>query len=504
MSTGTVLPGGSPGVNEISDPYVALVECDVEVVVAAARVGPSQRQLELQAKTLSGELRSESYRLDRDPGRVLRLFDALGLDASAQLIVDDLVGRHMVLDVDVHGAWCCERPATVSTVPTTLAITLQDVRDAYKRYLLIDDVGVIDAPLAARIAHDFKDTEAIALVVVGPSSSVKTEVVSPLGKATKGHALSDLSSKTLVSGWHGTAGNASLLNKLKDNVLVVKDLTTILSGRADERAKVLGQLREILDGSYQQAWGNSESIDWTGKVSVVAACTPVIDAHYAAIAQLGTRFVYIRTAIDDPNAIAVKAMVDGAASKQARAKAAQVVVDFIAQFRPVDLKAIGLSEVHRDELARWATFLATARTPVIRDPYGREIVEVPVVEGPARAVKQLHQLAAARARLDSRTTVEAADIALVRRIAWDSIPLLRARVLASVLRLHTAVITAVAEDVQRLGTTMIRRCLDDLYALGLLNREDYGESYRYVPSAALDGIEPVVPTVPEKSSKGDK
>lgn len=413
----------------------------------------------------------------------------------------------MVVDVDEHGSWCCERPVPVpgSTSRTAPAITLQDVRDAYRAYLLINDDDVIDAPLAARVAHDFTDAESIAIVIVGPSSSVKTEVVSPLGKAIKGHALSDLSSKTLVSGWRTSTGNASLLNKLKDNVLVVKDLTTILSGRADERAKVLGQLREILDGSYQQEWGNGESLDWTGKVSVVAACTPVIDAHYAAIAQLGTRFVYIRTAIDDPNAIAVKAMKDGAASKQARAKAAQVVVDFVAQFTPVALNTIALSDEHETELARWATYLATARTPVIRDPYGREIVETPVVEGPARAVKQLHQFAAARARLDGRTAIEDVDIALARRIAWDSVPLVRARVITSVLKRRATLITEVADDVQRLGTTMIRRCLEDLYALGLLDREKYGDSYRYVPSQALDGIAPVVVrTVPGKSSEGDK
>lgn len=500
--------------------------CDVEVEIVNARVGPSRRLLEIEVKTASGDFWQDGYSLS-DPRRILALAEATGLGRVSGFAPSDFVGRRMLVDVDEQGNWCCERPVrspprasmkvtVAAPTPTNVSvaapkptITLQDVRDAYKTYLLIDDDAVIDAPLAAHVAHGFAESEAVALVVVGPSSSVKTEVVCPLGSPKiKGHSISDLTSKTLVSGWRSSKGNASLLNTLHDNVLVIKDLTTILSGRADERAKVLGQLREILDGSYQQEWGNGESIDWTGKLSVVAACTPVLDQHHAAIAQLGTRFLYIRTAIDDPNAIALKAMKDGAASKQARANAKQVVVDFLGQFLPVPLNTIGLPDEHCDKLAHWATFLATARTPVIRDSYGREIVEAPVVEGPARAVKQLHQLAAARARLDGRRTIEGADLAFATRIAWDSIPLLRARVLASVLKKREVTIKDVAEDVQRLGATLVRRSLEDLYALGLLDRtkEQADGGYRCVPSAALDGIEPVesVRRVPEKTSEGDK
>src|SRR5262249_14423264 len=118
--------------------------------------------------------------------------------------------------------------------------------------------------------------------------------------------------------------------------------------------------------------------------------------------------------------------------------------------------------------------------------------ETPVVEGPARAVKQLHMIAAARARIDGRAVISSQDIALAKRVAWDSVPILRARVLAAVLKLPRATVEQVEANVQRGAVTPIRRALEDLYVLGLVRREG-NKAHRYSTGEQLEGITPVVP-----------
>lgn len=508
------MPDARSGVNgncTTANPCVgAATDADVEIItICLDRAGRDLLYVDAQVTSgpYRGQALQEMYRLDPTSdharGRLLSFALATGLGRAAGFRASDLVGRRMIVEANGTGGWCRERPlySPVATTPRAvagaLAITRTDVRDAFRTYLLIEDDAIIEAPLAVRIAHDFVDAEALALVTVGPSSSGKTEITVAIGGSHKGYPISDLTSRTLVSGWRYSAGNASLINRLKDNVLCIKDLTSILSGRADERAKILGQLRELLDGSYERDWGNGEHLDWAGKLSIIGACTPIIDQHHEAIAQLGTRFLYVRTAIADATAIAKAAMERGGASKQARAHAAQVVKDFVAQFAPVALAGIALSDEHRDELARWAVFLATARAPVPRDPYRRDIIETPVVEGPARAVKQLHMIAAARARLEGRAVISSQDVALARRIAWDSVPSLRARVLAAVLETPGAIVEQVEADVQPGAATPIRRALEDLYVLGLVRREG-SKAHRYSAGEQLEDIAPGVPGKPSE------
>ena len=391
---------------------------------------------------------------------------------------------------------------------TTLPLTLDDVHAAYATYLQLDDPLTITIPLAARIAHEWEDAEAIALAIIGASSSAKTELVVPFGLAAKGYALSSLTPQTLLSGWRTAAGNQSLLLRLIDHVLAIKDLTSILSGRPDERAKVLGQLREILDGAYDQTWGTGDRVAWQGKVSVITACTPVIDQHHDAIAQLGTRWLYLRTSVSDPEAQARAALSRGGASKGARAQAVQVVVDYVDQYGAMPLAAIPLDDDHQAAIASWATLLAATRTPVVRDRYRRDIIEVPVPEGPARAAKQLHMIAAAYARMCARQTVTDADIKIIERLVWDSMPHLRARVLRIIVDRPGIGASQIAAAISARMTTTIGRVVEDLAVLGVIEKAAGGwrlSGEHHLPSpppASSRGCAPARSSGPPARSDG--
>ena len=79
-------------------------------------------------------------------------------------------------------------------------------------------------------------------------------------------------------------------------VLVIKDVTTILSMSGDARDKVLSGLREVYDGKWFRDIGvdGGRRLTWEGRLAVVGAVTTAWDTHQSVIAMMGDRFVLIR------------------------------------------------------------------------------------------------------------------------------------------------------------------------------------------------------------------
>ena len=115
------------------------------------------------------------------------------------------------------------------------------------------------------------------LMVVGPSSGAKTELLSLLRGVETIFELSDLTDKTLASGLtldpgesrasHPNAARPGLLERLSNEILVFKDFTTVLSMNRDRRQKVLAQLREVYDGKFDGSWGTGKELHWKGRLA---------------------------------------------------------------------------------------------------------------------------------------------------------------------------------------------------------------------------------------------
>jgi len=72
---------------------------------------------------------------------------------------------------------------------------------------------------------------------------------------------------------------------------LLKDFTTVLSMHREKRAKILAQLREIHDGMFKRNFGTDETKIWKGRITIIAAVTPVLDRHISIFAALGERFL---------------------------------------------------------------------------------------------------------------------------------------------------------------------------------------------------------------------
>src|SRR4030095_1621463 len=176
-------------------------------------------------------------------------------------------------------------------------------------YLLIEDRDAVPLMLAAVVAH-WLDCSPVWLMIIGPPSSAKTELITLLRDVKHVHFLSDLSPNTLASGFNVSAHTKepSLLDKLKDNVIAIKEMTTILEKRAEARAEIFAQLREVYDGVFNKNWGTGKDLVWEGRVSLVAGVTDEIDRHHVAMSALGPRFLFLRMQQADRKAVASRAL----------------------------------------------------------------------------------------------------------------------------------------------------------------------------------------------------
>jgi len=150
-----------------------------------------------------------------------------------------------------------------------LPLPLAEVKAVVNKWLSLEDDTVVDVMLAVVVANRL-NTDPSWLLVVGPPSSAKTEILRALTGHPKAYFLSNLTPTTLVSGLKpkGKLPEPSLLPKLDGKTLVLKDFTTVLSMRHDNQAEILAQLREIYDGSYSKAFGNGKVINWEGHVGL--------------------------------------------------------------------------------------------------------------------------------------------------------------------------------------------------------------------------------------------
>jgi 5S rRNA maturation endonuclease (ribonuclease M5)/DNA-binding transcriptional ArsR family regulator len=363
------------------------------------------------------------------------------------------------------------------------AMAYDELRAAFEKWLALPDDLAIRFVLSVVIANRLSGDPLWAFVV-GPSGSSKTELVNPLTTLEFVRPLDQLTTNTFLSGKQRKDPNASLLLQLPYGaILLIRDFSSILDMHREKRDEIFSQLRKIYDGHLARATGEggeSAYISWTGKIGVLACCTPAIERYRSLSTTLGERFIYFYMHTTDRLTIARAARVNRPALREMREELAQAVKRFF------DGLSIPQSVEMPDDIGEWiarvADFVAVARTGVERDSYSasKEILESPDPEIPSRLAQQLDVLTCAHAVLMGRNRVECGDIELTRHVALASIPTTRRRIIALFAKeAWRELTTAEVANALDLPTNTIRRHLEDLTALGLLKRRE-GDTNAYV------------------------
>jgi len=342
---------------------------------------------------------------------------------------------------------------------------ITEVEAVFSKWLLMPDMGALHFALAVVVGHRLAGDPLWGLLVAPPSGT-KTEIIRSLEAVPGIYPLSELTARTFASGLEGGKRETSLLPRLTDHILTLKDFTTVLTMYREERQAVLAQLREIYDGRFDKAWGTGKELHWRGRLGFLAGVTPIIDLHHAVHQVLGERFILYRLAQPDRRDMAVRALRGRGREEEMRQELRDVVARFVAS---LDFGASpNLPETFEERLAALADFVSRARSGVVRERYSRDLTLAPEPEAPARLAKQLATLAVGHAMIHAADGVEEADYAFVYRVALDCLPQVRLQVVEVLWGATDQITTSQVAEQIGYPTTTARRTLEDMAALGIV------------------------------------
>jgi len=272
------------------------------------------------------------------------------------------------------------------------------------------------------------DIKPIWAYLIGPSSAGKTTILDPLAGHESIYATDMLTKASLLPGMgmgrptEKTANMAiknSLLNQADGKILVIKDLSPLLTEDYKELKAVMGILRSAYDGTFAKNFGNIGRVEITCRFGLIAAVTDAIDDHAIVDAELGQRFIGYRMpaiSLKDERAIC-DAILNNKESElnEALHEAAYEMLDR-------EPKEPSITKRQADALMYAAEVVAVARTAIKRDRYTHD-ASVSRPERTARLYSQLINLAKGVAMARGHRRVMGEDVVFVRHIAAHTLPL---------------------------------------------------------------------------------
>jgi len=340
------------------------------------------------------------------------------------------------------------------------------------------DLDAINVVLATAAAERLNG-DPLWLLLISGSGNAKTETVCSLAGAgaiitstiaSDGALLSATPKRDKSKDAHG-----GLLRRLGNRgVLVIKDVTSILSMSRDMRAMVLAALREIHDQRWERNVGSNGglTLTWTGRIAVIGACTTAWDRAYDVVASMGDRFVVLRMDSSVGRQLAgYKAIANTGDEARMRTALSEAAAEVLQRVRPNI--AIRPMPAETDQLLAAADVVALCRTGVDYD-YQGHIVDAHAPEMPTRLAKQLVQVLRGGCAIGLDRD---AALRLALRCARDSMPPLRLAILDDVATHPHSRTRDIRQRLNKPRTTVDRQ-LQALHMLGVLTCDEIEDPTR--------------------------
>jgi len=312
----------------------------------------------------------------------------------------------------------------------------QGLRQVVQNYLHLDDPWVIDIALGTVVANTLPG-EPLWVLLVNPASTGKTEFVQMFNKVPFCGWLPEVTENTFLSGLKSSNTNKegkdsrkhSLLHRWTNpellggkspiRVMLVQDLTGLITVNKGKRDAVFGQLRQIYDGRFVRSTGMGEDLLWEGYLGLLGAVTPVYDQVAELNSILGERFMLYRPHRKQIEAEAHKALeiTDPSWRGIVAKEATKAVVDAVRL-----LPQIQIPKWVTNRLISLSLVTTTGRTGVVRDGYRRALTYLPESEGPGRFIKQLKKLLQGLCAVRGFRRPNEKELAILAKVARDTIP----------------------------------------------------------------------------------
>ena len=319
------------------------------------------------------------------------------------------------------------------------------------------------------------DVKPVWAYLIGPSSCGKTTILDPMDGHESIVSLDTLSKASLLPGvkpgrpTKKTAEMAirnSVLSQADGKILVIKDLSPLLTEDYKELKSILGILRSAYDGKFSKAFGNIGRIDIKCRFGLIAAVTDAIDRHSIMDSELGQRFIgYRMPAISTQEELAIcDAILNNKESElnEALHEAACEMLDR-------EPKEPSITKRQADTIKYTAKIIALARTSITRDKFTYD-PRVSRPERMARLYSQLISLAKGVAMARGHRRVMGEDVVFVRHVAAHTLSLDMLRLLN--MFLDKRILTAqTLHDRFKWCSATCHRTLENLELIGITERE---------------------------------
>jgi hypothetical protein len=347
---------------------------------------------------------------------------------------------------------------------------LEDLRSriAHWLHIPVEDADVIDFVLAVYKSNELAG-DPLWGHVIDASGGGKTEVLRSLRNRSDTYFLSGLTEKTLISGYRDPkhpGQDPSLLPKLNGKVLIIKDLSPLLSMRRESRNVILAQLRDAYDGFTDQGRGNVGRVSYQSRFSVLAASTLAVDRFDAIDEELGERSVKFRMRSTHTSDKVQQAIKNVGRDSGMRDEIERAVSRFLNGL-PKGTHNQQIPDALLQPLTVIADFTAIVRSHVARDRQ-HNLRYLPRPEVGTRLGKELAKLLVSLAAVRMKPAPSLQELRTVARVAEDCMPPNRLLVLRAIRQYGTLRLADIVRETG-LPRTTAAQVLDDLRVVKVIN-----------------------------------
>ena len=299
---------------------------------------------------------------------------------------------------------------------------LRDLEDLFAEYFEIEDWTGFRIILGVAAAH-YIPGEMLWVKEIGASGSGKTELLRALLRSPK---VTTVESVTPAAIRGGLIGGKKLLERLDGKLVITKDMAAMISARKDIRREVFGLLRNVTDGFFSADFGTREgNVTQHARFDWLLATTGVIDSERQIESLLGERFVDLRWRPGNRLEMTYLAVRNNPRlSKVIRPKLKEEVKTLMMHAQELAKTDHRVSKDDSRFIAGLADTIALCRTPVQIDSRTKNLIAMPTPEIGTRLAQSFSRII-----LGLRLIGILKWQKYIERIAWDSIPSMRATIL---------------------------------------------------------------------------
>jgi len=350
-----------------------------------------------------------------------------------------------------------------------------------------------DIFFAAIIANVKTGGRPVWLLFVGPPGCGKTLPMMAVKYAPQVYMSSAFRPSALISGWgHKGGEDMSLIPKLHGKILLVKDMSSLLSQHKEVVAEVLGLLRDAYDGSCSKPFGTGVSRAYTSRFGFIGATTPDIDAYWSLNVRLGERFLRFRCR-STPEQIYGK--IDRSlemltVEDEVDLELENICMGFLKYLLDENIDDDGemkeprlkLKLSHAKEVGRLAQLGAILRTVVSRSPFGQEVLVIPEWEEATRYAKSIAKMAMGLAYVRGKPTNGPEEMDDLRAMVRDSMDARIEKICRIVYSEPGLEAREIAERIS-LPAWTVRQCLENLAVARVMfhQKKSFGVTWHFVP-----------------------